>query len=133
MAKVKGAVPEYHVIARIRASDLAAWLNGNKDQWWTADGESHLMETLNFPCPGDELAEALQQYGEQQLEILRDIAAPANVPEVTASQFEEYANTKNRYEGRNFLLRWQGNDRLWLLTEDVPTSESYYDEKESDD
>ena len=124
MARMKLVVPEYHIVARIRAAELAAWLNGQADRWWIADGETRLMETLNFPCPGDELANVIGSKGDRQLEVLQDGEAPADVPQIAAAQFGNFANTENRHDARNFLLRWEGTKQLWLLSEDVPASES---------
>ena len=131
MARIRVSIPEYHTVARIRATELAAWLDQQADRWWIADGETHLMETLNFPCPGDELASIIRRYGNRQLELLQDIEAPAEVPQIMAAQFEEFANTDNRHYARNFLLRWEGTTRLWLLSEDVPASQSSDEEIES--
>lgn len=132
MAKARVVVPEYHTVARIRAAELAAWLNEHADRWWIADGETRLMETLNFPCPGDELASVIGQNGDRKLEVLQDGEVPAVVPEVNAGQFGGFANTDNRYEAKNFLLRWEGTKQLWLLTEDVPASESSDEETNSE-
>jgi hypothetical protein len=124
MGKVKLIVPEYYAVARISAAELAKWLGEHAMQWWTADGEAHLMETLSFPCPGNELADAISKLGDQQAEIMQDRQTPVEIAEISASDFESYANTENRNDARNFLLRWQGAKRLWLLSEDVPASES---------
>ena len=78
MAKVR--LPQFRPVATIDARQLAKWLDANQNEWWRVDGEPGLIGRIDFPCPGDELAEVMRGFGPRTLEILSDRRPTGELP-----------------------------------------------------
>ena len=54
------ALPHY----QLPTDALATWIEEQGTAtWWSVDGDPLLMERLDLPCPGDELASELRKIG----------------------------------------------------------------------
>lgn len=122
----------------ITTNDLAGWLDDQgHERWWTVDGDPLLMGRLDFPCPGDELAEELRSRNGRLVIIKRPGSAEE---EKTLVHDEHSAASKGRAGatvdighfveclGRDkaLYLRWEDEpaESVWMLIEDSETTES---------
>src|SRR5438128_650141 len=55
----------------ISSAALAQWIDNQPDKWWMVDGDPYLTGRVDFPCPSDELVEALRKRPKKLL--LQDI------------------------------------------------------------
>jgi hypothetical protein len=46
----------------IKPTELAEWLDQEPETWWIVDGDPRLTGQVDFPCPSEELSEALRRY-----------------------------------------------------------------------
>ncbi len=118
---------------RLRASDLAAWLEAQgEESWWSVDGDPVLTQRLDFPCPSDELAEELRRF-DRQLLLLDSRAQPCARGEVLASSgLDEVAYSDDG--NRAFQFCWaDGPDVDWILFEDTETGRSSLGLDDSDE
>ena len=46
----------------IKPTDLARWLDQEPETWWIVNFDPRLTGTVDFPCPSDELSDALRSY-----------------------------------------------------------------------
>ncbi|MBI4580346.1 MAG: hypothetical protein HY718_11630 [Planctomycetes bacterium] len=110
---------------RITAEQLATWLERQRDAWWSVDGDPRLMEQVDFPCPGDELAPAIRNIG---VDVLvgdpggKQLSRPG---QVDADELDRYADTDNVDHERVFLCSWADSDIEWLLCEDIRSAAAY--------
>lgn len=107
------------------AKELARWLLAQGDLWWTVDGDPLLTSRIIFSCPADELAEELRRI-DRPLELFHAAApAPPPVRWVTCADLDRLADTENNLHERTFLLRWQGDEEAWLLSEDKDAKKAF--------
>jgi hypothetical protein len=100
------------------ASELAAWIERQPDQWWSVDGDWRLTGMVDFPCPSDELAPALRQIGKNLLVYDQTPGSEASGENLDVAHLNDLADTKNRRRRRTFLLNWADSDEDWLLLDD---------------
>ena len=109
--------------SKIAAEELAKWLCQDPDLYWTVDGDPILSGKLSFPCPGDELADALRQIG-RPLEVLHQKGMPRTRGEtVTSAELDDLVETEE-LDTRVLQFRWKDGQSEWILIEDEETSES---------
>ena len=124
--------PHYEVASSV----LAAWIEKQGSAvWWNVDGDPLLTGRVTFPCPGDELAEALRriprslllqdpkkrQTAQGQVIGVNELDSVAHQPGIHIDfQGERPAWADDRI----FLCRWKGSENEWLLIEDRKTSNS---------
>lgn len=109
---------------RINAAELAKWIKGQgEESWWSVDGDPILTQRLDFPCPGEDLAESLRTLGKPLLLLdarLKPIAAGETI---SGDQIDDVAYFDHSGD-RVFQLCWEeGPDADWLLVEDTESSE----------
>jgi len=110
--------------SKIAAEELAKWLCQDPDLYWTVDGDPILSGKLSFPCPGDELADALRQIG-RPLEVLHQKGMPhTRGGTVTSAELDDLVETEE-LGTRVLQFRWKDGQNDWILIEDEETSESY--------
>jgi hypothetical protein len=104
---------------RISAEDLAKWIEDQgPDSWWSVDGDPLLMQSVGFPCPGEDLAAALRQLGKPLLLLDSREKPSAAGQTIRSTQLADAAYT-DPSGGRVFPFCWEdGPDSDWLLVED---------------
>jgi len=107
----------------IAADKLAEWLCKDPDLYWTVDGDPQLSGMLSFPCPGDELADALRRIGKPLLVFDREDRFQGRGTPVSSSDLDSLVEEKE-LDARVLQLRWEDSDIEWILIEDEETSES---------
>jgi hypothetical protein len=106
----------------IKPAELAKWLDEEEpDTWWIVDGDPRLMGKVDFPCPSDELSDALRGY---QKDLFIYPVKPTATGSLPAGQtiegqslgaLFEQDNPKKR---RTALLSWSDRrEDEWLLVE----------------
>lgn len=116
------AVTQEIPFAVIRSEELAKWLDGHPEIWWTVDGDPLLTGEVDFPCPASELSAALRTHKKRLLVLAPGSAHHGET--ITGDQLDSLSQRDNRYNERSFLLRWEGTNQPWLLSEDAPSSET---------
>jgi len=119
------------------ASDvLAEWIERQgASTWWNVDGDPMLTGRLSFPCPGDELSDALRRLHRPLLIQDPKKRKDAKGQSVAAEELDSLADLLGnnvKYEGdkpiwaddRIFYCCWKGSDAEWLLEEDTETTVS---------
>jgi hypothetical protein len=119
----------------IPTTALATWLEQQgADRWWSIDGDPILTGQLNFPCPGDELAEELRKIkGTVEVKVpIRSshLSKPEEILNAAVRELGENVKTSSANEpawihDRLIDLRWKDSSNEWLLVEDEETSENY--------
>jgi len=102
----------------VTADTLASWIERQPDRWWFVDGDPILTATVDFPCPGDELAPAIRKVGKDLLLQDKNRSSNANGEIVESSRIEGLSDTNNRHHKRTLLLSWSDSNIDWLLMED---------------
>ena len=102
----------------ISATELADWLETQTEEWWSVDGDWFLSSTVDFPCPAEELANALRRHGGQVLVFDTKAEAPHDPMPLAKERIENLADTSDTYGERTFLCRWKDGQEDWLLQED---------------
>src|SRR5438093_8940960 len=97
------------------AAELARWIEGQPDQWWSVDGDPRLTSVVDFPCPSDELAPALRKIGKDLLLYDKTSPSRAHGEKLGADRLDELADVSNRLKEKTFLLSWADSDIEWLL------------------
>jgi hypothetical protein len=115
---------------RIAAGALAEWLSKEPDLYWTVDGDPQLSGMLSFPCPGDELADALRRIGKPLLVFDREDRFRGRRKPVSSSDLDALVE-EEELDARVLQLRWKDSDIEWILIEDEETSESMSHETRS--
>jgi hypothetical protein len=105
----------------IKPTELADWRNQEPDTWWLVDGVPRLTgERIDFPCPGDELAELLRRYKKDlffyPVPSTSTGPQPAGQP-IGGRDLNELADRDNPEKRRTFLFTWSDRDDEWLLVE----------------
>lgn len=103
----------------ISAAELAQWFASQSESWWNVDGDPLLTSLVDFPCPSDEIAEAVGQLGMsvRVYDPRKDPAADGSSVEV--DRLNDLADTDNNSSARTFLMRWEDGELQWLLAEDL--------------
>jgi hypothetical protein len=116
--------------------ELAAWIERQGTAvWWNVDGDPLLTDRLAFPCPGDELAEALRRMNRPLLIQDPKKREDAQGQAISAAELDSVADVLGnnlQYQGekpfwaddRIFYCCWKGSEDEWLLAEDRETSRS---------
>jgi hypothetical protein len=102
----------------ISSQELARWLDSQPGTWWFVGRDDLLISKVNFPCPSGELAEALRGIGHNLVISTDKAIGIEDGRQIDSTVLPLLADTENRYRNRDFLARWQGSDKDWLLTED---------------
>lgn len=113
---------------QIAADALAEWLSQDADLYWTVDGDPKLSGMLSFPCPGDELAEALRKIDKPLLVLDRE--GKFHGKPISSSDLDGLVE-EEELDARVLYLRWKDSEIEWILVEDVETSESVSRESRS--
>ncbi len=113
---------EHHVV--ISSQVLAKWLDSQPGSWWTVDGDPLLTSEIDFPCPNDELAEALRKLN-KDIVVFTKASVRGNLKkELRPGDLDGLADTENPRMEKNILASWQRSDVQWLLTEDKSMAEA---------
>jgi hypothetical protein len=102
----------------VPAEALAKWIEERSERWWFVDGDPLLTSTVDFPCPGDELAPAIRKIGKNLLLQDKDGSPTAKGQVVQDNRLDELSDTRNRQQQKTLLLSWSDSDIDWLLSED---------------
>lgn len=104
---------------RVKAADLADWIESRPDRWWSVDGDPRLTSVVDFPCPSDELAAALRREGKDLM--LEDASAiGAGEAEIVDSSRLEQLAVASDPPRKVLRLAWEDADEVWLLLDDEP-------------
>jgi hypothetical protein len=106
----------------LSAATLAEWIEKQPERWWVVDGDSWLMERVLFPCPGDELVEALQKNGGRLLVYDKTPGSRAHGEEIGVDRLDALCDTSDNFQQKTLLLSWDNGPREWLLVEDKEAS-----------
>lgn len=104
----------------IKPTELADWLDQEPETWWLVDGDPRLTGEVDFPCPSEELSEALRRY---KRDLFFFPVEPSSMPSPPAGQtiegarFGELVDRDNPAKRRTWLLSWSDRDDEWLLVE----------------
>jgi hypothetical protein len=116
----------------LKSTELAQWLEGQPDRWWTVDGDPLLTGRISFPCPGDELAAELRKINKPLLVSAKE--SMTQMPEeITADNLDDFVEkapyklgdvTEPEVKYYRWLpLCWRGSEIDWELVEDLEGSE----------
>ena len=111
-------LPHYRLSS---SSVLGDWLDmQGKESWWSVDGDPLLMERLNFPCPGEELAKLLRLLDKPLLMFDSRAQPEAKGEMIGAAAIDDVANADPSHDERVIQFCWaDAPDRGWLLCEDL--------------
>lgn len=108
-------MPHYSVSSDI----LATWIEQQGDgMWWNVDGDPELESRLEFPCPTDELASALREFGGALL--VSDPKGLGGGQQISQDQLSNVVESEELGVKALYLSRDGVTD--WLLTEAEPYS-----------
>ena len=123
MSEIRQSTPQIRDLPhyRLSSSVLGDWLDmQGKEPWWSVDGDPLLMERLNFPCPGAELAELLRRMDKPLLMLDARANSRARGETIGATAIDDIANADLTHDERVLQLCWaDDSDRGWLLCEDL--------------
>jgi len=97
---------------------LADWLDGQPGSWWYVDGDPLLTSEVDFPCPNEELSQALRRHKSTILVFPRFPAESKVGRAPEPPDLDELADTENPRKEKKILAAWNGSDIEWLLSED---------------
>ncbi len=104
----------------IKPTELADWLDQEPETWWIVDGDPRLTGRVDFPCPSEELSEALRRYKKDlffyPVEPISSGLLPAGQT-IERQRLDELADRDNPHKRRTFLLSWSDREEEWLLVE----------------
>jgi hypothetical protein len=104
----------------IKPTELADWLDQEPETWWMVDFDPRLTGEVDFPCPSEELSDALRAYHKDLFVYPVDPASMEPKPSGQAIGWERLDDLLDRDgpEGRRtFLLSWSDRDDEWVLSE----------------
>ncbi len=108
----------------ISSRKLAQWLDGQPATWWNVDGDPLLTSEVDFPCPSEELAEALRKHN-NDIVVFTNRKRQATVgADLHSLDLDELTDTENPRQEKNILAAWKGSDIEWLLSEDKEMAEA---------
>jgi hypothetical protein len=102
---------------RIKAEELAEWLDGQPTAWWIVDGDALLTSRVDFPCPSEELSAELRRVAKPLRIFDPRPDSKAHGEATRVEQLEDIADTDNNSRAKTYLLCWDGDDTQWLLAE----------------
>ena len=102
---------------RIKAEELADWLDGQPAAWWIVDGDPVLTSRVDFPCPSEELSAESPRVAKPLRLFDPRTDSTAHGEAVRVEQLEDIADTDNNSRAKTYLLCWDGDDDQWLLAE----------------
>jgi len=108
----------------IPSRKLAEWLEGQPGSWWNVDGDPLLTSEVDFPCPNEELAEALRAHNDDIVLFIRKHVKPNIDGKWDALGLDDLTDIENPRKEKNFLAAWKGSDIKWLLSEDKEMAET---------
>jgi len=120
----------------VHSTELADWIEKQgANVWWNVDGDPLLTDRQVFPCPGDELAQALRRLSRPLLIQDPKKRSDADGRAISAAEIDSVADrlgSNVQYTGdkpvwaddRIFYCCWKGAKDEWLLAEDRETSKS---------
>ncbi len=112
----------------ISSQDLAQWLDSQPGTWWFIDGDFSLLGKVHFPCPNDELANVLHQMEKNLIIATERTVGIEDGRRITGQDLPLLADTQNRYQSRDFFASWEGDDKVWILSEDTVAAETFSDD-----
>src|SRR5579863_691189 len=107
--------------AVIESRELARWLDGQPETWWTVDGDPLLTSEVDLPCPAQELSAALRRHDKNLLVLSPGSRHHGEM--IKQEELDALSQKDRRRNERTFLMRWEDEDQPWLLSEDVASSE----------
>jgi hypothetical protein len=107
----------------IPARKLAEWLDGQPGTWWNVDGDPLLTSEVVFPCPNDELVEALRKHDHDIVIFTRKPRGLAANQDANILDLDDLADIENPRKEKIILAAWKGCDNEWLLSEDKDMAE----------
>ncbi len=108
----------------IPSRKLAEWLDSQPDTWWSVDGDPLLTSEVDFPCPSDELAEALRKHENDITVFTNRKTQPSGGADLHSLDLDELTDTENPRKEKNILAAWRGSEIEWLLSEDKEMAEA---------
>ena len=112
----------------ISSQELARWLDSQPGTWWFIDGDDSLIGKVHFPCPNDELADAMRQLGKNLVISTDHAVGIEDGRQISGHELPLLADTQNRYQNRDFFASWEGSDDVWILSEDKVAAEAFSDD-----
>ncbi len=103
----------------ISPEEFVNWLESQPGCWWSVDGDPVLTGQVDFPCPSDELADAVRRIGKSLLIVDKDDASEAKGERIPPDKLDDIADRDNNSRERTFLCCWEDADVDWLLIEDT--------------
>ena len=104
----------------VKPAELAKWLDQEPETWWMVDGDPRLTGQVDFPCPSEELSDALRHYKKDlflyPVEPISTGPKPAGQV-IGRERLDELADRNNPQKRRTFLLTWSDRQDEWLLVE----------------
>ena len=90
------------------------------------------LRRVNFPCPNDELAEALRQIDSNLVVYTDKTVGIEDGRQISATCSRCLPTRRIDIKNRDFLASWEGSDNEWLLTEDKWAAEAFADDATED-
>jgi hypothetical protein len=112
----------------ISSREVAQWLDSQPGTWWLIDGDYTLIGKVHFPCPNDELAEALRKFDKNMMIYTDKTVDLEEGQQLSAHELPLLADTQNRYQNRDFFASWEGSNNEWILSEDKMAAEAFSDD-----
>jgi hypothetical protein len=112
----------------ISTREVADWLDSQPGTWWFIDGDFSLLGKVHFPCPNDELAGVLRQVDKNLIIATDKTVEIADGQRISRHELPLLADTQNRYQSRDFFASWEGDDNVWILSEDTVAAETFSDD-----
>ena len=103
----------------ISPEEFTTWLENQPNCWWFVDGDPVLTGRVDFPCPSDELADAIRRVGKSLLIIDKTPGSKAHGERIAPDKLDNISDRDNRLGERTFLCCWEDADLDWLLIEDT--------------
>ena len=103
----------------ISPEEFTTWLENQPNCWWFVDGDPVLTGQVDFPCPSDELADAIRRVGMSLLIIDKTPGSKARGERIAPDKLDNISDRDNRLRERTFLCCWEDADVDWLLIEDT--------------
>lgn len=104
---------------RLASSELAKWLDlQDAESWWSVDGDPLLMDRLNFPCRGAELADLFRRIDKPLLLLDARTQPQARGETINAESIDAVADQSQ--DERILQFYWESEpEGGWLLCEDL--------------
>ncbi len=104
----------------VKPTELADWLDREPETWWMVDFDPRLTGRVDFPCPSDELSDALAllPQGHLRLSDWPGLAgAESQWPGHRVGATRRSAGSRGPRAPEDFLLSWSDRDDWWSLSE----------------